>query len=234
MGHKVNPIAFRIGVNKSINSVWYTNPKAVGRCVHEDAKIRQLVNKNMANLFIDNIIIKRIRDSITVIVYCVKNPSLIRGGENIKGKVHRLIENEIGKSIVFQVNTIRNYDLSAKYHAHNMAKQIAGNVFYKRAMRRVVEVSRSAGALGVKVVVSGRLGGSEMSRVEKQYEGSIPLHSISASVSYARVDTHTTAGIIGIKVWINKPNYIEKKNIRSRRDVHSKREKISQTAQAEA
>jgi small subunit ribosomal protein S3 len=228
MGHKVNPISFRLGINKTPLSLWYANKKTTASYACEDFLIRQLIYARLEDFFVDNIFIKRIGESTTVIVNCTKNLNLSKDGQGAKERLQDEIEKKINRKIVLQTTIIRNRELSAKYQAYNIANQLSRDFFYKRVIRRSVESMMSSGAMGCKVLLSGRLGGNEMSRIEKQYDGVMPLHSISSFIDYSKRDAKTSAGIIGVKVWINKGSALVRKNLSSKkRYVYSKGDEVS-------
>lgn len=209
MGQKVNPIGARLGFNKSWYSHWFSD-KSYARFLREDATIKNLVIKKYSRSNISQIEIFRNRGDIVVTIHTAK-PGIIIGRSGAGAQeLKSLLEKEIFKNLSgkerpnLRVNIveIKNPELSAQVVAENIAGQIERRISVKRAMKQAVERTMEKKAKGIKVRVSGRLGGAEIARSEVISSGSIPLQTLRSDVSYALAEAHTTYGIVGVKVWI--------------------------------
>ena len=203
MGQKVNPNGFRLGVNRTWSSRWFSKSN-YAKFLHQDLEIKSYVEKKLKNASIAKINIERAAKKIRISIYSSR-PGIIIGKkgadiEDLKNKLTKLSKLEV----FLDIKEFRNPEVEAKLVAENIASQLEKRVSFRRAMKKGVQSSMRLGAKGVKVLCSGRLGGAEIARNEKYHEGSVPLHTIRSDIDYATAEAETTYGIVGIKVWINK------------------------------
>lgn len=203
MGQKVNPIGYRLGINKNWDSKWFSN-KEYPQNLIKDVKIRKYLETNLKDAAIAQVIIERKKDRCDVTIYTAKPGVIIgRGGEDIE-KLRKKIAKEVGENIFINIIEEKNPDLSAKLVANNIASQIENRAPFRSAQKRAIRNTMKAGAKGCRTSVSGRLGGVEMARTEGYTEGTVPLHTLRADVDYGFAEADTTYGKIGVKVWIYK------------------------------
>ena len=211
MGQKVNPNGMRLGTNKTWNSFWYANKADIAKNIKEDNVIRKYILKEYKNCAISNVVIERTTDSVTVSISTAKPGVLIgqkgAGVEQLKKAVEKLSSS---KKVNVNVVEVKNPDLDAKLVAESIASQLEKRAQFRRVMKSAMQRVMRAGAEGVKTMVSGRLDGAEIARSEHYHEGSLPLHTIRANIDYARVEAHTTFGVLGVKVWIYKGEILGK------------------------
>ena len=211
MGQKVNPNGMRIGINKTWNSFWYTDKKNIAKNIKEDNVIRNYILKEYKSCAISNVLIERTNDSITVTITTAKPGILIgqkgAGVETLKKNVEKLTD---AKKVNVNIVEQKNPDLDAKLVAESIASQLEKRAQFRRVMKSAMQRVMRAGAVGVKTMVSGRLDGAEIARSEHYHEGSLPLHTIKANIDYACTEAHTTFGVLGVKVWINKGEILGK------------------------
>ncbi|MEX0748658.1 MAG: 30S ribosomal protein S3 [Candidatus Saccharimonadales bacterium] len=203
MGHKVNPISMRLQVNKDWKSKWFANKRDYASALHEDIKIRDLIERQLdRRAAVDRVEIERSPNAIAVNLFTARPGVVIgRGGENVdalKQKLAKLIDSPI----TLNIEEVKKPELHAKLVADNIASQLERRISFRRAIKSTADATMRSGAKGVKIIVSGRLNGSEMARTEKEVLGSIPLHTIRANIDYAKVTAVTTYGVIGVKVWV--------------------------------
>ena len=204
MGRKVNPIGFRLGVNKTWDGRWYAEGKDYTDQLHQDMAVREYIRKANERAGISRIEIERFPGNVRIFVHTSKPGVLIgRKGENVK-VVRKELEAMVGSKIDLQVKEIKEPDLDAYLVASNIAEQLERRISYRRAMRRALQQTMRAGAEGVKVEVAGRVGGSDMARRVWEREGRVPLHTLRADIDYAVAEAVTTYSVIGVKVWIYK------------------------------
>jgi small subunit ribosomal protein S3 len=201
MGHKVHPYGFRLGVSRTWTAKWYAD-KEYTDLLKEDLAIRQLIDRRLANASVSNTEIERGINHVTVTVHTAKPGIVIgKGGANVEQ-----LRKEIGalskRKVKLEIKEIRQPELDAVLVAANIAGQLSRRIAFKKAMKQSIQRSMKAGAKGVRIMVAGRLGGSEMGRREWDREGRIPLGTLRADISYGQVHAHTTYGRIGVKVWI--------------------------------
>ena len=204
MGQKVNPIGFRLGVNRGWDSVWFARKADYGKFLIEDYKIRQFIRKNIPNSGVSEVIIERSGKKCSVFIH-TSRPGFVIGKkgsdiEKIKGKISKITDSEVSVNI----KEIKKPELNAYLVAENISQQLVKRIAYRRAMKRAIQSAMRLGAKGIKVTLSGRLAGNEIARSEWLREGSIPLHTLRANLDYAESEALTTYGIIGVKVWIYK------------------------------
>lgn len=212
MGQKINPIGLRIGITKSWDSKWFAEKGRYRSLLQEDIKIRRYIKKTFYQAAISNIEIERAAsDKVRILVYAAR-PGIIIGrkGQEIEGLKKRL-QAMTGKGIFLDIREVKRPETDAQLVAENLALQLERRVAYRRAMKRVISSSVRAGVLGIKTMVSGRLGGSEIARREWYREGRVPLGTLRADLDYGVAEATTTYGIIGVKVWIFKGEIIQKK-----------------------
>jgi len=204
LGQKVNPIGLRVSVNKDWRSRWYAEKREFGECFHEDLKIRDLLKKRLENAAVPEVIIERYANRVRVTIYTAR-PGVVIGhkGQDIE-KIREELAKATGKEVYLEIKEIRNADLNAQLVAENIAIQLERRVSFRRAMKKSIKSAMDARALGIKVSVSGRLGGAELARRETYKEGKVPLHTLRANIEYGFAEARTVAGKVGIKVWICK------------------------------
>ena len=205
MGQKVNPYGFRLGVTTDWKSRWFANRGDYSKFIIEDWKIRDLLMTDLPHAAISRVEVERTRDRLRVDVHTARPGIVIgrRGSEADRLRA-RLAEITGNNKVQLNIQEIKQPELDAALIAQGVADQLAGRVAFRRAMKRAVQNAQKAGALGIRVQCSGRLGGSEMSRTEWYREGRVPLHTLRADIDYGFREARTTAGRIGVKVWIYK------------------------------
>lgn len=201
MGQKVNPIANRLGIIKGWDSNWFGGRDYSSKLV-EDTKIREYLNARLAKASISKIVIERTLKLITVTVNTARPGIIIgKGGQEVD-KLKEELKNITKKEVQINIFEVKRPELDAVIVGNNIARQIEGKISYRRAIKMAIASTMRMGAEGIKVLVSGRLGGAEMARSETYKEGRIPLHTLRADIDYALSEAHTKVGVIGIKVWI--------------------------------
>ena len=209
MGQKVCPIGFRTSVTKKWRSLWYGNKQEFGNLLVEDVIIRDFLKKKPSCQGASKFTIRRMSGKIEVTIHTAR-PGLVIGK---KGTEIDILKDELrkltGKEVWIEVEEIKRPDLDAQLVADNIARQLERRVAFRRAMKKAMQGTLDAGGLGIKVQVSGRLGGAEIARTEWYKEGRIPLHTLRADIDYAMGRAETTYGSIGVKVWINHGEDVE-------------------------
>lgn len=204
MGQKTSPIGFRLIRNKKWRSIWYANKQEFGGQLGEDRQIRGYLMTKPACAGTSQLTIKRMSGKIEVTIHTAR-PGLVIGK---KGAEIDVLKQELkkltGKDIWIEVEEIKRPDLDAKLVADGIAKQLERRIPFRRIMKKALQASMDAGAAGIKIQISGRIGGAEIARTEWYKEGRIPLHTIRVDIDYAMGRAETTYGSIGVKVWINK------------------------------
>ena len=204
MGQKVNPHGLRVGVIKDWDSRWYASDEKVGDLIVEDQKIRKYLKKTLYGAGVPKIEIERSNDIVTIYLHCARPGVVIgKGGEQIE-QYRLAVEQMIGKKVKLNIVEVRNPDMNAQLVAENIAQQLEKRISHRRAMKNSMARAMRAGAKGIKVCCSGRLGGREIAGVEHYHEGTIPLQTIRADIEYGFAEAATTFGRIGVKVWIYK------------------------------
>lgn len=213
MGQKVCPIGLRLGITKTWDSKWFAEKRRYTELLHEDIKIRNLIKKEFYQAAISRIELERAATERVRIVIHSARPGMIIGrkGQEIES-LRRKLSNLTGKEIYLDIREVKRPEIDAQLVAENVALQLERRVAFRRAMKRVMSSSMRLGALGIKIMVSGRLGGAEIARREWYREGRVPLTTLRADIDYGTAKAKTTYGIIGIKVWIFKGEILEKKN----------------------
>ena len=204
MGQKVNPHGLRVGVIKDWDSRWYASDEKVGDLIVEDQKIRKYLKKTLYGAGVPKIEIERSNEVVTIFLHCARPGMVIgKGGEQIE-QYRLAVEKLIGKKVRLNIVEVRNPDMNAQLVAENIAQQLEKRISHRRAMKNAMARAMRAGAKGIKVCCSGRLGGREIAGVEHYHEGTIPLQTIRADIEYGFAEAATTFGRIGVKVWIYK------------------------------
>ena len=204
MGQKVNPHGLRVGVIKDWDSRWYASDEKVGDLIVEDQKIRKYLKKTLYGAGVPKIEIERSNEVVTIFLHCTRPGMVIgKGGEQIE-QYRLAVEKLIGKKVRLNIVEVRNPDMNAQLVAENIAQQLEKRISHRRAMKNAMARAMRAGAKGIKVCCSGRLGGREIAGVEHYHEGTIPLQTIRADIEYGFAEAATTFGRIGVKVWIYK------------------------------
>ena len=204
MGQKVNPIGLRLGINRTWDSIWFSKKRDYGKFLIEDYKIREYVKKNVINSGVSQVLIERTSKKCIVSIF-TSRPGFVIGKkgsdiDKIKKKLSSLSSTEVSLNI----KEVKKPEMNAYLVAENIAQQLVKRIAFRKAMKRAIQSALRLGAKGIRVCLSGRLGGNEIARTEWTREGSVPLHTLRADVDYAEAEALTTYGIIGVKVWIYK------------------------------
>lgn len=206
MGQKVNPVGMRVTVTKQWQSKWYAEKNSeISGLLHEDLQIRNIVKNRLRDAAVPTINIERYANRARVTISTAR-PGIVIGrkGQDID-RLREDLTKLTGKEIYIEIKEIKDPDVNAQLVAESIGLQLTRRVSFRRALKRAVQLAMDMGAEGIKVQASGRLGGSELARREGYKEGKIPLHTLSANIEYGFAEARTTAGIIGVKVWICKP-----------------------------
>jgi small subunit ribosomal protein S3 len=202
MGRKVNPIGFRLKINKTWEGRWYAEGKEYVNQLHQDFALRKLVRKEASRAGVSRIEIERFPGKVKIVVNTAKPGVLIgRKGESVK-LLRQHLEAMVGMKIDLEIKEIKAPDLDAYLVAHNIAEQLERRISYQRAMKRAIQQAIRQGAQGIRVEVGGRLSGAEMARVVNMREGRVPRATLRADIDYHQTEALTTYGRIGVKVWI--------------------------------
>lgn len=205
MGQKVNPNGFRLGIHRGWRSNWFVNKKDVPALMEEDYRIRRFLKKELSNAGVSKVEISRKADQIQLDIFTARPGVVVgKGGQGIETLSARLKEllHRTGVEIRINILEINRVDLESQLVAESIGQQLEKRVAFRRAMKQAIQRCMRAGAVGVKVMVAGRLGGAEIARTEWAKEGRIPLQTLRADVDYGLAEAHTMMGLIGIKVWI--------------------------------
>ncbi len=199
MGQKTNPISNRIGIIRGWDSNWYGD---YASRILEDAKIREYLNTRLAKASLSKIVIERTLKLITVTIHTARPGVIIgKGGQEVD-KLKEELKKVCNKEVQINIFEVKRPEIDANIVANNIARQVEGRVSYRRAVKMAIASTMRVGAEGIKVLISGRLGGAEMARSELYKEGRTPLHTFRADIDYALAEAHTKVGVLGIKVWI--------------------------------
>ena len=204
MGQKVHPTGIRLGIVKEHNSIWYAGNKQYAAHLVTDLEVRELLEARLAHASVSRIVIERPAQTARITIHTAR-PGIVIGkkGEDVD-KLRKELSDKMGVPVHINIEEVRKPDLDAKLVAMNIAQQLERRVMFRRAMKRVVQNAMRQGAEGIKVQVSGRVGGAEIARTEWYREGRVPLHTLRADIDYATHEAATTYGIIGVKVWVFK------------------------------
>ena len=210
MGQKVNPHGLRVGVIKNWDSLWIAG-KDFAQNIYEDNKLRKYLKERLSAFSVPKVEIERKSNTVTIFIFTAKPGALIgKGGAGIDALKAEL-EKMLGKKVHLNIMEIRKPDMDAQLVAESIAQQLEKRVSFRRAMKQSMQRVTRAGAKGVKILVSGRLGGAEIARSEGYHEGSIPLQTLRADIDYGFAEAATTYGRIGVKVWVYKGEILAKK-----------------------
>ena len=204
MGRKVHPYGFRVGVTRDWQSKWFAGQRTYAELALEDMRLRKLIMNTLPDAGVSGVTIDRNANQVTMTVHTAKPGIVIgRGGANAEMLRGRL-QNATEKRIRLNIEEIRVPELDAYLVAKSVAEQLERRVAFRRAMKQSVQRTMQRGALGCRVKIGGRLGGSEMSRTEQEMQGRVPLHTLRADIDFGRAEAKTTFGMIGVKCWIYK------------------------------
>ncbi len=209
MGQKVNPIGLRLGVNRTWDSRWFADGQDYAKLLHQDIKLRAMLKKRLNQAGVSRIIIERPHKRCRVTIYAAR-PGVIIGKKGADIEVLRrdlaaMVEGEVSLNIV----EVRKPEVDSQLVAESIAQQLERRIAFRRAMKRSIQSAVRLGAKGIRINVSGRLGGAEIARMEWYREGRVPLHTLRADIDYGFTEAKTTYGIIGVKVWIFKGEVLE-------------------------
>ena len=211
MGQKVNPHGMRVGVNKDWSSKWYADKANFADFLVEDNQVRNFVKKKLYNAGVANVIIERPEAGKIKVIVLAARPGMVigRSGEGID-EFKAAIAKMTGKTVEVSIEEVRRAELDAQLTAESVAQSLERRTSFRRAMKQPISRTMKAGAKGIKIVCSGRLGGAEIARSEKYSEGNVPLHTLRADIDYGFAEADTTYGKIGVKVWINHGEILDK------------------------
>ena len=229
MGQKVNPIGFRVNINRDWDSIWFAKKREYGKLLIEDYKIREYIKKNVVNSGVSQVIIERTAKKCIVTIY-TSRPGFVIGKkgsdvEKIKKNLSKISISEVSLNI----KEVKKPELNAYLVAENIAQQLVKRIAYRKTMKRAIQSALRLGGKGIRVCLAGRLAGNEIARTEWLREGSIPLHTFRADVDYAEAEALTTYGIIGVKVWIYKGEIFKinsDKNNKEKENVTTNKNKV--------
>ena len=203
MGHKVNPIGLRLGINRTWDSRWFAG-KGYADLLHQDLRMRKFLRKRLQQAGVSRIVIERPAKSAKVTIYTARPGVVIgkKGGdiEKLRSELSSMTETDVNLNII----EVRKPEIDANLIAENVAQQLSRRVAFRRAMKRAVQSAMRLGALGIRINCSGRLGGAEIARTEWYREGRVPLHTLRAEIDYGESTAQTTYGACGVKVWVFK------------------------------
>ena len=229
MGQKVNPVGFRLGINRGWDSVWYAKKKDFGNYLIEDFKIREYIKKNVINSGVSKVMIERTSNKCFVTIY-TSRPGFVIGK---KGSDIDKIKNNLSKisstEVSLNIKEVKKPELNSYLVAENIAQQLVKRIAFRKTMKRAIQSALRLGAKGIRVCLAGRLAGNEIARTEWLREGSVPLHTFRAVVDYAEAEALTAYGIIGVKVWIYKGEVFNDKlklNNKDTKNVTTNKNKI--------
>ncbi len=212
MGQKVHPTGMRIGIIQDWDSRWYANKKDYQDLLMEDLKVREFVIKRLKDAAVSRVLIERAANRLNVTVHTAKPGMVIGKGGTEVDTLRNQLSDMTKKRVHININEIKMADLDAKLVADNVALQLERRVAFRRAMKQAMQRTLRAGAKGIKVQISGRLGGADIARTEGYSEGTVPLHTLRADIDYALSEAHTTYGRIGVKVWIYRGEILPTRN----------------------
>ncbi len=224
MGQKVHPTGIRLGIVKDHRSVWYASRSAYAKNLLQDLKVRDYLEKSLERASVSRIDIERPAQNARITIHTAR-PGIVIGkkGEDVD-KLRTACTNLMGVPVHINIEEIRKPELDAKLVAQSVAGQLERRVMFRRAMKRAVQNAMRLGAEGIKIQVSGRLGGAEIARSEWYREGRVPLHTLRADIDYAPYEASTTYGIIGVKVWVFKGEILGGiEAVRSAKDIGKKK-----------
>jgi len=218
MGQKVNPIGFRLGVNRGWDSIWFSKKREYGKLLIEDYKIREYVKKNVVNSGVSQVLIERTSKKCIISIY-TSRPGFVIGkkGSDIE-KIKKNLAKISNTEISLNIKEVKKPELNSYLVAENIAQQLVKRIAFRKTMKRAIQSALRLGAKGIRVCLSGRLAGNEIARTEWSREGSVPLHTFRADVDYAEAEALTAYGLIGVKVWIYKGEVFSTKSNLNNKD----------------
>jgi len=209
MGQKVNPIGYRLAVNREWRSRWFASPQDFPDFLHSDIAIRRYIKDKLRQAAVSKVVIERAWNSIRVTI-CTARPGVVIGrkGSEIEKMTEDIGRMNGGRSVKIDIQEIRTPELDAQLVSENVATQLERRISFRRAMKKTIQSSMDFGAIGIKIRCAGRLGGAEISRSEVFREGKIPLHTLRAPIDYGFYEARTMYGQIGVKVWLWRPTEV--------------------------
>lgn len=204
MGQKVNPIGLRLGITRTWDSRWYADGDDYATKLHQDLQIKKFITSKLAHAAVAKVVIERLNKKTKVAIHTAKPGVVIGKKGDDMAKVKEFVVNLTGDEVSINIVEVRRPEVEAQIVANLVAQQLESNVSFKKVMKGAIRNAMKMGALGIKVMVSGRLGGAEIARTEWDMEGRVPLHTLRAQVDHAKARANTTYGVIGVKVWIFK------------------------------
>ena len=209
MGQKVHPTGIRLGIVKDHTSTWYANNQNYSKLLLNDLQVRAFLEKKLVQASVSRIEIQRPAQTARITIHTAR-PGIVIGkkGEDVE-KLRNAVSEMMGVPVHINIEEIRKPEMDAKLVAQNIASQLERRVMFRRAMKRAVQNAMRLGAKGIKVEVSGRLGGAEIARSEWYREGRVPLHTLRADIDYSTAESHTQYGVIGVKVWVFKGEVLD-------------------------
>ena len=230
MGQKVNPIGLRTALTRNWESRWFAGKALFGKWLHEDLKIRKFIKEKFAAAAIARIRIERFASRVRITIFAARPGMLIgkKGAELdvLRQDVMKMVEGKDIRDIAVDVNEIKRAETNAQLVAENVALQLERRIGFRRAMKRAIQTAMDMGVDGIKINCAGRLGGAELARTEQYKEGRVPLHTLKANIDYGFVEANTTAGKIGVKVWICHKEGMEEQDYA----VNAKKNKVQKGA----
>ena len=230
MGQKVNPIGLRTALTRNWESRWFAGKALFGKWLHEDLKIRKFIKEKFAAAAIARIQIERFASRVRITIFAARPGMLIgkKGAEldGLRQDVMKMVEGKDIRDIAVDVNEIKRAETNAQLVAENVALQLERRIGFRRAMKRAIQTAMDMGVDGIKINCAGRLGGAELARTEQYKEGRVPLHTLKANIDYGFVEANTTAGKIGVKVWICHKEGMEEQDYA----VNAKKNKVQKGA----
>ncbi|AHU89408.1 30S ribosomal protein S3 [Trueperella pyogenes] len=219
MGQKVNPVGFRLGITTDHRSKWFTDSNEAGKTyadyLGEDINIRKMIEKNLERAGVSRVNIERRNERVVIDIHTAR-PGIVIGRRGAEAdRLRQDLEKLTGKAVQLNILEVKNPEADAQLVAQGIAEQLASRVSFRRAMRKGIQSAQRAGAKGIRVQCSGRLGGAEMSRSEFYREGRVPLHTLRANIDYGFYEARTTFGRIGVKVWIYRGDVTDAEYYRS-------------------
>ena len=211
MGQKVSPHGLRVGIIKDWDSKWYADKGNFADYLIEDNKVREFVKKKLYVAGVSKIVLERQADNKLKVIILTAKPGMVigrsgNGIDELKGELEKMTK----KKITIEIKEVRRSEMDAQLTAESVAQALERRVSFRRAMKQAIGRTMKAGAKGIKILVSGRLGGAEIARSEKYSEGNVPLHTLRADIDYGFAEADTTYGKIGVKVWINHGEILDK------------------------
>ena len=215
MGQKTHPYGFRLIYNKNWHSRWFASGKDYRETLHDDIKLRRELKERLRHAGVSEIDIDRSPDRLRVTIY-TSRPGIIIGRKGAEvDKLRDDLTKQVGRAVHINIQEIQRPELDAQLVAENIAGQLLRRVAFRRAMKKAMESAFRFGAKGVKIMVSGRLGGAEIARTEWYQDGRLPLHTLKADIDYGLAESHTNYGAIGVKVWVYKGDMLREKGRRA-------------------